>query len=119
MSSPCEAFLEVFPRIFLACLEPHAPIALSNIYKNPSWRSVSTNFFKAQDVTRETVFLVCVWSCHKKPFVVEMQRLANLAELCYVGNSLLSADFPYPQNTVIFELSDGFYVTDQLRDQLV
>eukprot|EP01126_Amoeba_proteus_P031592 TRINITY_DN3096_c0_g1_i4.p1 TRINITY_DN3096_c0_g1~~TRINITY_DN3096_c0_g1_i4.p1 ORF type:complete len:399 (+),score=85.31 TRINITY_DN3096_c0_g1_i4:803-1999(+) len=61
-------------------------------------------------------FVVCVWDCSSQSVTCIIKMNVFLSHLCYVGDE---SSFIFPENTVLFELMDGYYTTQATRQELV
>lgn len=90
------------------------PIYVSEtVYKtmNPTFQHTSLEECGGPGVARLDTVTVKLWvrTTAQKKFHVLLEMTLNLRSLQFIGKDLASFIHPFPPNSIIFELSDGFY----------
>jgi hypothetical protein len=81
---------------------------------NPHWCSIAVEKYLCKLDGDPNVFMVYVWDCTSKPYQLCLKSRVDLSTLQYIG----ADGFEFPPNSLLFELTDGLYITEDLRSDM-
>lgn len=78
--------------------------------QNPGWRHFNTSRISISDNASDINYVINVWNCNQLPISLLFSTELNLCRLGYLGE-LRRINFP--PNTIVVELTDGYYASTE------